>query len=313
MTALPYLLIPLILILLTLISSFVCFMTVFYSRNKPSNEEFPIPKGEIYEVFREDMIGWMKQFKSLPHTDVEITSYDGLKLRGKYFEYEKGAPAEILFHGYRGSSYRDLCGGVYRCFELGRNALVVDQRAHGESEGHLITFGARESRDCIEWINFYVNNIDADAKIIITGISMGAATVMITAGKALPKNVVGVLADCGYTSAKDIIKKVIRDIKLPSRLIYPLVRLGAILYGGFDPSKVSPKEALKGASLPVIFLHGDTDLFVPCSMSEENFAVCASEKKELVKIEGAGHGLAFPKDRDKYFQALRDFFDPILK
>ena len=142
---------------------------------------------------------------------------------------------------------------------------------------------------------------------------MGAATVMIAVGEPLPENVVGVLADCGYTSAKDIIKKVIRDMKLPASILYPFVRLGAIIYGRFDPNKASPKEALRKSKLPIIFIHGDTDAFVPYCMSEKNFAVCASQKKALVTIEGAGHGLAFPKNEEKYFDALKDFFDPILK
>ena len=310
----PYILIPLIIILLTLIGSFVCFMIVFYARRKPETEEYPVPKGEAYEVFREDIVSWMKDFRTLPHRCFEMRSHDGLILRAKYFEYEKGAPTEILFHGYRGSSLRDLCGGVWRCFELGRNALVVDHRAHGESEGRIITFGVKESLDCLDWIDFFINNIDKDAKIIITGISMGAATVMMAAGKDLPENAVGVIADCGYTCAKDIIKKVIReDIGLPANLLYPFVRLGAILFGGFDPNKASPKESLKNTSVPVIFFHGDSDGFVPYSMSEENFSVCASQKKRLVRIEGADHGLCFPKEREKYIKALADFFEPLLK
>ena len=120
-------------------------------------------------------------------------------------------------------------------------------------------------------MNFAVQNIDKDAKIIITGISMGAATVMMAASKPLPANVVGVLADCGYTSTKDIIKKVIRDMKLPADLLYPFARLGAMLFGGFDPDADSPIASMKRCRLPVIFFHGDADDYVPCSMSEENY------------------------------------------
>ena len=228
-------LIPLIILILIPVISLVCFLMVFYTSRKPDLREFPIPKDPIYQEFKDVIIAWMKEFRSLPYKPVEIISYDGLKLRGKYFECKKSAPIEIMFHGYRGSAYRDLCGGVFRCFELGRNALVVDQRAAGDSEGHIITFGHRESRDCRKWIDFVIENIDENAEIIRTGISMGAATVMMAAGETLPKNVVGVLADCGYTSAKDIIKKVIRDMKLPASLLYPFVRLGAIIYGRFDP------------------------------------------------------------------------------
>ena len=302
------------LILLILAVTCVCFFKIFYSgkRRQPRADEYPIPEGEIYEAYRPQMIEWTKGIRAMEHTDVSVKSFDGLTLRGTYYEHKKGAPIEILFHGSRGTGERDLCGGVYRCFTLGRNALIVDHRAGGRSEGHVITFGAKESRDCQTWVDYVVQSIDKDAKIIITGISMGAATVMMAASKSLPANVVGVLADCGYTSTKDIIKKVIRDMKLPADLLYPFARLGAMLFGGFDPGADSPIESMKRCRLPVIFFHGDADDYVPCSMSEENYKACASEHKRLVVTSGAGHGLCFPADQEAYYAALREFFEPHL-
>ena len=300
--------------IVTLTTAFVCFRLTFYAKrgNEKDAEEDPVPEGEIYEAFREQILCWIKETRALPRKSVEIRSYDGLRLTGFYYEYEKGAPIEILFHGYRGSAERDLSGGVTRCFSLGRSALIVDQRAAGRSEGNVISFGINESRDCVEWVNYVVNNIDKDAKIIITGISMGAATVLMASAMDLPENVVGVLADCGYTSAREIIKKVMRDMHLPANLFYPFVRLGAIIFGKFDPDSNSPIEAMKKTKLPVIFFHGDTDDFVPHSMSVENFEACGTEKK-MVTISGAGHGLAFPVDREKYLFEARDFFKEILK
>jgi len=301
-------------VLIVLSVSLVCFFKIFYSpKRKPvGDDEYPTPAGRIYDAHREQMVQWIKDIRAMERTDVSITSYDGLKLCGKYYEYKKGAPIEILFHGYRGTAERDLCGGVYRCFELGRNALIVDHRSSGNSEGHVITFGAKESRDCLDWIDFAINNIDKDAKIIITGISMGAATVMTAAGKKLPENVVGVLADCGYTSTKEIVKKVMQDMKLPANILYPFARLSAIIFGGFDPDKDSPIKSMKECRLPIIFFHGDVDAYVPCSMSEQNYAACASEYKRLVITKGAGHGLCFPVDTEEYFKEVRAFFDPYL-
>ena len=142
---------------------------------------------------------------------------------------------------------------------------------------------------------------------------MGASTVLMASTYELPENVVGVLADCGYTSAREIIKKVIREMKLPADLLYPFVKLGARIFGHFDLDEHSPIEAMKKCKLPVILLHGDADDFVPYSMSLENFEACTSEKKRMVTIAGAGHGLAFPADKEKYLTALHEFFDPILK
>ena len=294
-----------------LAASFVCFMMVFYSpKRKPLGpDEYEIPEGEIYEVFREDMIAWTKQIRSMPHEDIEIRSTDGLTLRAKYFEYAKDAPIELLFHGYKGNAERDLCGGVERCFRLGRNAMIIDQRASGRSDGHVITFGIKESADCYEWVKYTVARFGEEKKIIIGGISMGAATVMMATRFDLPKNVVCVLADCGYTSPKEIIKKVVKEMKLPADIVYPFIRLGALIYGRFNLEETSAMETMKKCTVPVVFVHGDDDDFVPYDMSVRLHDACTSEKKILITIHGAGHGLAFPVDQDGYVNQLAEVRD----
>ena len=297
------------LILAVLGISLYCFFRVFYSpsRTPIGPDEFPIPDGEIYEAHREGMIRWMKEARALPSIPVSVKSYDGLTLRAKLYEHHEGAPIEIMMHGYRGCAERDMCGGVQRAFAVGRSALVIDHRGSGESDGHIVTFGVKERRDALSWVNFILENYGSDRKIILTGISMGAATAMMATALDLPENVIGVLADCGYTSPKAIIEKVVRDMGLPPRLVYPFIRLGAILWGGFDPNSASPIEAMKKCRIPVIFYHGDVDDFVPHSMSVENYEACQA-KKRLVTIEGAGHGLAYPTNKELYLESLAEFF-----
>lgn len=300
-------------IVLILLIAFVCFyMAFFVPKHEPvAIDDYTIPDGEIYEVFREQMVQWMKEVRAMPHEDFYITSFDGLRLHGKFYEYAPGAPIELMFHGYRGNGDRDLCGGVQRCFALGRSCLLVDQRSSSASEGHVITFGIKEHRDCRRWIDFAVEHFGQEAKIILTGISMGASTVLMAAGTPLPPQVKGVLADCGFSSAKAIVCKVIRQLKLPPALAYPFVQLGALFFGRFDLESISAVEAVKSASVPVIFFHGEDDAFVPAEMSKENYDACAS-RKALVTTPGAGHGLCYPVDPEGYLQALRDFFGPEL-
>lgn len=290
-----------------------CFLRVFYVRTKPTpKEEYPIPEGKVYEKHRAQLIKYIKAARTISHKNVEITSHDGLKLCGKYYEYAKGAPIELMLHGYRGNSERDLSGGIIRAFSLGHNVLLVDLRGCGRSEGRIATFGIVERIDCMAWINYILDYIDFGAKIILTGVSMGAATVMMTAASdELPPNVIGVLADCGYSSAKAIISKVVDDMGLPSRLVYPIIRLSGKVFGGFDVEEFSPIEAMESYKLPIIFFHGDDDNFVPKEMSIENFEACTSPAKELVLIEGADHGLAYITDPTKYVIKMRSFFDPI--
>ena len=294
-----------------LLISYGCYRFAFYvpARKPVAEDVIDLPKGAAYEPYWEKMEFWIKETRKLPQESVEITSFDGLKLQGKFYEYAPGAPVEIMFHGYRGSAERDMSGGVHRCFKVGRSALVVEQRCSHGSEGNTITFGINEHRDCLKWVDFAIEHLGKDIKIILTGISMGAATVMMAAGEKLPPNVVGILSDCGYTSAKEIMFHVMRGMKLPPKLCYPFVKLGAKLFGHFDLDENSPIEAMKRCTLPVIFFHGEADDFVPCSMSRENFEACAA-RKHLVTIPGAGHGVSYAKDPQRYLQELRDFFGP---
>ena len=293
----------------TLITSYVCFYRIFYIRtaDKFPKHEDEIPEGKVYEPYREGIIFWMRLVRGMPHTELSIRSHDGLTLWGKYYEIKPGAPIEILLHGYRGHAERELSAGVLRAHALGHNALLVNHRGCDKSDGNVVTFGILEKRDALLWTHFVTEHFGKDVPIILTGLSMGAATVMMCAGEKLPENVIGVLADCGYTSAKDIIQKVIRERGLPATVLYPFARLGARLFGGFDLEEDAPIRALKHATVPVIFIHGDTDDFVPHTMSLANYDACTSKKKLLI-VEGAGHGLAYPKQPEKYMTALREFF-----
>ena len=298
-----------VLALIILLISYLCFRMAFYSPDRPAvpSDAIDIPEGAVYEEFREDMEKWARDLRAMPHEEMSITSFDGLKLRGKFYEYAPNAPIELMFHGYRGTAERDLSGGVERCFKLGHSALLVDQRGCSDSEGNVISFGINEHRDCLAWLDFAIQRFGKDVKIILTGISMGASTVLMVSDRALPPNVLGILADCGFSSAKDIIKKVIRQMGLPADVGYPFVKLGAKLFGHFDLEAHSAVEAAKNATVPVIFFHGDGDDYVPCEMSRINYEACTSKKK-LVIIPRAGHGLSYPVAPDTYLNALREFF-----
>lgn len=297
------------LVAVVLILAYICYRLAFYApdRDPQTLDDLNIPQNEIYAPFYDKIEKWAHETKNLPYEEFSIISFDGLKLCGKFYEYKKGAPIELMFHGYRGTAERDLSGGVQRCFKLQRSALIVSQRCSGKSEGNVISFGINEHRDCLSWVNFMIEHFGVDVKIILTGISMGASTVLIAAGRQLPSNVIGVLADCGYNSAKDIIKKVIKQMGLPPAIGYFFVKLGARIYGHFDLEETSPEEALKNCTLPVFFIHGESDDFVPPEMSQRNFDACRSRKK-IVTIKGAGHGLSYPTAPEQYLNELRAFF-----
>lgn len=293
-------------------AAYVCYRMAFYvppRKEKVPGDEIEIPEGEIYEVFRESMEQWTREVRAMPYEVFSVKSFDGLTLYGKFYEYKPGAPIELMFHGYRGSAERDLSGGVQRCFHVGRSVLLVDQRCSGRSDGNTITFGVKEHRDCLTWVDFLCSHFGSDVKIILTGVSMGAATVLMAGGRELPSNVIGILADCSFSSARDIICSVIAGMGIPPKLGYPFVRLGARIFGHFDLEETSPVDMVKKCKVPVIFYHGETDDFVPCDMSRQLYEACAS-RKQLVTIPGAGHGLSYPVAPERYLQTLREFFGP---
>ncbi len=303
-----WILIPVVLAVLVLLAAYICFRMAFYvpDKSRPDPQEILVPDGSIYVPYHEQMRQWTREVRAMKQEHWYITSFDGLRLHARYFEYAPDAVVEIMFHGYRGTAERDLSGGVQRCFSLGRSVLLVDQRTAGESEGRVISFGINESRDCRSWVDEMIARKGEDVKIVLTGISMGASTVMVAAGRPLPKQVVGVIADCGFDSAKTIICKVMEGMHMPPKLLYPFVKLGARLFGHFDLEEAAAVESMKNCCLPVFFIHGEDDRFVPCDMSRRCYEACVGPKY-LFTIPDAGHGMGYLMDTDGYRRALTAF------
>lgn len=301
-----------VLLILILITAYICFRLTFYSKNKPKKDpnSIDIPDDPFYRNYRDVIIEDVKYSRSLNYKEYSIKSFDGLKLTGRYFECSKGAPIEIMFHGYRGNAERDLSTGIKRAFKCGRNVLLINQRGSGSSEGHVISFGINERKDCLDWIKLVINEFGNDVKIILTGVSMGAATVLMASCMDLPNNVKGILADCGYNKPSDIIKKVIKEMKLPADFFYHFVKLGGKIFGKFNIDETSPYEAVQKSKVPIIFIHGDQDSIVPCDMSNKLYEACTSRKK-IVTIEGSDHGVSYLVNPEKYINELNDFFKDI--
>lgn len=292
------------------ITSYVCFRMCFYISNKEKQKNAlqELPYGKEFVPYHDIITTWQQEVKTFPCEEFVISSFDGLTLKGKYYESIPGAPIELMLHGYRGNAHRDMSGGVQRSFACGHNAFLIEHRGSGGSDGNIISFGINERKDCLSWIQFIIGHFGPEVRIILTGISMGAATAVMTAGEELPSNVIGVLADCGYTSPKEIICKVIeKDMKLPAKLAYPFVRLAARVFGGFNLEETDSLRALEKCQVPVFFVHGEADGFVPCDMSRRMYAACPG-RKALYTVPGAGHGLAFPVAGEKYIEEVKTFF-----
>lgn len=290
---------------LVLLISFVTWWMCFYSPQKGQNDIYNYPSEEQYLPYREGAVRMIRAMAAEPCEIVSIRSRDGLRLTGRYYPRREGAPLAICFHGYRATGLRDFCGGSRAILDRGYDLLLVDQRAQGKSGGHTMTFGIREREDCHAWVRWAAETLGPEREIVLYGISMGAATVLMAAGSPFEGNVRCVVADSPYSSPKEIIKKVCReDLHLPAGLCWWFLRLGARLYGGFDPEETTAAAEVKKARVPILLLHGEDDRFVPCEMSREIAA--ANPLAERHTFPGAGHGLSYMVDRERYLALVDD-------
>lgn len=303
-------LILLLVLLLILASSWYAYSVSFYSPlSRRVTPEAPL-KGDQYDSVSQHIFRMSHIMEKIPCEEVSITSHDGLKLHGRYYHLRDGAPIEILFHGYRSHAFRDCSGGHALSRKMGFNALVVDQRAHGESEGKTITFGILERQDLRGWVRYCTDRFGADVPLILSGLSMGAATVLMAADLDLPPNVSCIIADSPYSTPAAIIEKVCRDEHYPVAICRPFLHLGAWIYGGFRLNATSAKAAVRKARIPILLIHGEADHFVPCSMSLE-IAECCGSKVTVHTFPGAGHGLCYITDPVRYEHVIYEFISSV--
>lgn len=283
----------------------------FYHKPSP---EVPAP-GDMKSrlAYRDAMDADAAVLDNAPYEEVHLTAQDGTDLFGRYYHHQDGAPVVLIFHGYTGYAQRDGLGGYILCRKLGYNVLLPDQRAHGHSGGHTITMGAKEQYDAQGWANWAAERFGLDTPLFLMGVSMGAATVMLASGLPLPSSVKGIVADCGYTSAKEITRKCLPDYlpHTPVWLAYAVGRLGARLYGHFEPNRIDCTAAVSRATVPILFIHGEEDGFVPCEMSRKNYDACAS-RKQLLTIPGAAHAVCYYRDTPLYTRVTTKFFEDCL-
>ncbi|MGN0467614.1 MAG: alpha/beta hydrolase [Acutalibacteraceae bacterium] len=256
-----------------------------------------------YSGAQEETQNWLTQNSK----DLYITSKDGLKLHALLAQNSSQTNKyAVICHGYT-SRASHMSRYAKNFFDLGFSVLAVDARAHGESEGTKRGMGYLERKDLLLWIDELIK-INQNAQIVLYGVSMGAATVMMTAGeKELPKNVKCIIEDCGYTSVYDEIgSQIERYTHLPA---FPIADAGSVvtkIRAGYSFREASCVEAVKRCNIPILFIHGSKDKFVPFSMLDELYSA-ANEPKQKLVIEGAGHANASTKDPELYWKTVLSF------
>lgn len=244
-----------------------------------------------------------------PHETVALQSYDGTGLVGHLFPVENPKRVVIAMHGWRSSWAKDFCMIADFLRENQCTVLYAEQRGQGESQGAYMGFGMIERYDCLEWIRWANDHGFAHLPIYLAGISMGATTVLMTTGfSELPENVVGCVADCGFTSARAEWQH-ISEQNLHMSYRRHRKRVDALCRKriDLDSDAYSTLDAMAVCKTPVLFIHGEADTFVPADMSRENFAACAAPKK-LLTVPGANHGMSYVLDQEGYEKAVLEFW-----
>ncbi len=244
-----------------------------------------------------------------PCEHVYTTSFDGLKLHGRFYKQEGAKRTMVLVHGWRGGWNYDFCLGGPWLYDEGYNLLVIDQRAQGDSEGEYMSMGINERKDCHTWLQWLEENTDAtEVPVYFMGISMGASTVLMAAGEPMPSYVKGIIADCGYTTPYDMLFHYgHRAYHIPEFPVMRLFNQHCIKHAGVDLKGYSTLEAMKHNQVPVFFVHGKGDTFVPCEMTIEAYNACKAPKR-LLLVEDAPHAMSFLYGTEAYTENAHAFF-----
>ena len=262
-----------------------------------------------WHELRNDIDNAIEKLKNTHCEQWYMTSFDGLKLSASFIPVENAKRTILCVHGYRSSGYFDFCLAVGHFLDNDCNLLIIDHRAHGRSEGKYITYGLKERYDVRDWTNVIRERLGDEMPIYLDGVSMGCATVLMASALDLNPCVKGIIADCGYTSCYDIIKKVCTaDMHIPYFPVIPILNLFFKIRTGYFMNEVRVYDEVKKTRLPVVFAHGKADEFVPCEMTLKNYDACNS-KKWLLISEGAQHGMSYVKSPEVYKKYISELFE----
>ncbi len=271
---------------------------------------------EIINASKKEMFAAASAFnQSHPAEDVTIQSTDNLNLYGAYYKNENAAANHlwaIVIHGYR-CDHTGMIEFSERYYENGYQVIAPDLRACGKSEGNYVGMGWLDRLDIVSWINWIVGQ-DPNAKIVLHGVSMGAATVMMTSGEKLPENVKIFIEDCGYTSVRKIFANELKlRFHLPEFPLMQTANLIASNKAGYDFKEANSLNAVASCKKPMLFIHGTSDDFIPYSMMNELYEAKPGTNKATLTAEGAGHADSLYLLKDKYWNTVFDFIDEYMK
>ena len=311
MSKMKILIIVLIVILLVLTILYFVVGNYFYeiALNPKSSKTFVLGEVEESEQQKESRIqteNWLDEISN----DVYITTSNNGKLKLHAYEIinEKNTDIwSIVIHGYC-SQGKDMTYYAKQYYNKGYNVLILDLRGHGKSEGDYIGMGWHDRLDIIDWTNYLINK-NPNSKIILHGVSMGAATAMMATGENLPNNIKVAIEDCGYSSIWDEFKMQLKVLfNLPEFPVLNAASAVCKIRAGYMLEEGSAVEQVRKSKTPTLFIHGDLDSFVPFEMLDIVYQAASCEKERLV-IKGAAHAEASSVNPNLYWETIDEFIE----
>lgn len=242
---------------------------------------------------------------------ITIKSRDGLTLHGDFLPSEvQSDKLAICGHGYTGCGLKDCASIAVFFHRMGYNCLIVDHRAHGKSEGDYVGFGILDRFDMKAWVDFMECRFNGNVRIVLYGVSMGATIAVMTAGiSSLSPCVKAVVADCAFTSPYDVFAHILkRDYHMPP---FPIMNINDMLCrkkAGYGFRDYSTLDAVKSTGIPMLFIHGRDDNFVPLYMSEQNYEACRSPK-DIFIVDNAAHAASYYESKEAYEAKVKNFLE----
>ena len=300
-------------VLLIVCSVFVSeylFKIIIYRQKKSSSQKDIDAVASWYRHYPIAKEG-RRWLEGIPYINVYIKSFDGLRLYGALLE-NYSDKIVICVHGFTGSGKKDFASLAQAYYKNGYNVLLVDNRAHGQSEGKYVGFGVLDRFDLRNWVKYVINRFGSNVQIFLHGISMGAATVLM-ASSIMPKNVRGIIADCGFTSVYEIFEYVLkRDYHLPKFPIIYLTNIMSKIRAGYGYKDVNTTAEIARSDIPILFIHGENDEFVPLWMTMKNYSHCKAYK-ELFIVRESEHAESHYIDKKGYERRILTFIEKISK
>ena len=295
-------------LLLYILSGWLVFYFICHRKSRLASKIISKSCEKAFKPYETEITKGRAELAACPKKDVEILSYDGLKLHASFIEGKSTDRTIICVHGYRSNPIHDFSLAIFDLLNDG-NVLMIDQRAHGKSEGKYISLGVHEGHDVKSWAKYLYKEFGKDHAVFLDGVSMGGATVLMAGGLNLPENVKGIIADCPFSSTYGIVASMLKGVFgfVPHPILF-CTDIFCRIFAKFSLRKSGGINEVNKHSIPMVFAHGKKDVIVPYQMSVDAYDAFKG-KKYLVLSETADHGLTFLTDYEEYKAVLKEFFN----